>query len=107
MNEYPTRVLQLKNIESLGVYDALISKVKMINKHVHEFNRRCQVHWCEGHRTTLVSNDGLKQSEAHMMKHTVCIKLHNLVASVQNLKTSSSESKNKLKKLTNLKIREL
>lgn len=32
-----------------------------------------------GHRTALVSNDALKQSEVHMMIHTVCVKLHDLV----------------------------
>lgn len=66
-------------MESLGVDGALISEVKMINKRVLEFNPRCQVHWCGGHRTALVFNDALKQSEVHMMIHTVCVKLHDLV----------------------------
>lgn len=79
MNECLTRFLDLKNRESLGVDDALISEVKMINKRVLGFNPRCQVHWCRGHRTALVFNDALKQSELHMMIHTVCVKLHDLV----------------------------
>ena len=79
MNECLTRFLHLKDMESLGVDGALISEVKMINKRVLEFNPRSQVHWCGGHRTALVSNDALKQSEVHMMIDTVCVKLHDLV----------------------------
>ena len=69
-------------MECLGVDGALISEVKMINKRVLEFNPRCQVHWCRRYHTALVSNDALKQSEVHMMIHTVCVKLHDLINAI-------------------------
>ena len=73
------RLLQLEYMESLGADGALISDTKMINKQLLECNPRCQVNWCGGHCTNLISNDAIKENERHSTAHMLSTKLHDLV----------------------------
>ena len=44
-----------------------------------EINTRCQVNWCGGHCTNLISNDTIKENERHSTAHMLSTKLHDLV----------------------------
>lgn len=71
--------LDLKNMHSLAVDGACISKALMINKRVLEFNPRCIVSHCGSHKTALVSNDSIKQNARHQNAHEISCKLFDLV----------------------------
>ena len=79
VTEQAYRPLQLEYMESLGVDGALISDVKMINKRVLEYNPKCQVNWCRGHRTNLIPNDAIKENERHSTAYMLSTKLHDIV----------------------------
>ena len=75
----PLPLLQIENMNSLGIDGACISKNKMINRRVLQYNPRCIVNWCGDHRASLVAGDALKGDKRHNEAHDVSLKLYDLV----------------------------
>ena len=76
---HPLPLLKAENMNSLGVDGACVSKKKMINKRVLEYNPRCLAHWCGDHRASLVAGDTLKEDDRHKESHNISLKVYDLV----------------------------
>ena len=75
----PLPLLQVQNMNSLGVDGACISKKKMINKRILEYNPRCLANWCGDHRASLVAGDSIKGDQRHKESHNINMKVYELV----------------------------
>ena len=71
---HPLPLFELNNMDGLGVDGALISKVKIINKHILEYNPRCIVVHCGNHSVNLVAEDSLKHSDRLKECHQISLK---------------------------------
>ena len=75
----PLPLLSVTNMNSLGLDGACFSQYKMINKRVLQYNPRCLVNWCGGHRANLVASDPMKTDKRHEESHSVSMKLYDLI----------------------------
>ena len=76
---HPLPLFQLNNMDSLGVNGAPISTVKIINKHILEYNPRCTVIHCGNHHANLVVEDSIKHSKRLKECHQISLKLFDLI----------------------------